>query len=275
MSQPDEPHHEEFVSLYELYLHIAYHLLGRPQLARTVAAALRDRDVSTVLDCAAGTGFPSLDLASDGSGSLVVHCCDADPRMLAVLCDHAGRLGVDLGSLMPPTQTDGDREPGLESLVLNWRDLGQIDMVYDLVMCRGNSLVYANTWGGGDEVAPLDTIKAYLSHMADRVRDGGFLLVDAPWQLAMGTTTHGLIGGWSCTEEVHPDHADETDRREWWVHFRQEGRERPLSFRRYSSALTVRLIQGALLEMGFEETTPIRLEGERTALGTIIARKTG
>lgn len=269
LNDPQRHRHAEFVTFYELYLHLAYQLIGRAQLARAIGRELRTRGIETVLDCAAGTGFPSLDLASEQAGPFTIHCCDADPQMLIVFCENAKDVGLDVTTLIPPRRSRSWTHHVADELEVRWSDLDQLRIEYDLVMCRGNSLAYADSWSGDDDVAPLEKIRSYLADMLRRVRPGGYLMVDAPWQLGLDRSSRSnSIGGWSYREEVER----RAERREWRVQVIREDRDE-LLFRRFSSLLTIRQIEEILIDLGAEETDPVRLEGERTNFGTIIARK--
>lgn len=267
--------HSEFVRYYESYLDAIYRSESIPSpgngrwiLIRSISTELRQRKVKTVLDCAVGTGFPALDLARAPSlPNLKIHCTDADLEMLRILEEQVKLKDYDIGLLAPPRRDDMGYG-SLESLLLNWSELGQIETTYDYVMCRGNSLAYADSWTGGKAVAPTTLIRQHLENMKARVRPGGHLHVDAPWRLDLPEENYRSAGDVAIWEQVNT----ESDRRQWRVVFKPPDRRR-LEFQRYSTCLTIHDLKDILDDIGFELTEPFQLVGERAGFGVIIARK--
>ena len=117
------------------------------------------------LDCAVGTGFGTINLLRKGHS---IVCSDGSTEMLerfAINCSSAGLVN--------------------KSVHARWADLGcYFPQIFDLVMCRGNSLAYADTWDGNQEhgLAPFDLprLAAHLEGMVAAIRPGGALLVDVP-----------------------------------------------------------------------------------------------
>ena len=270
--------HEEFVQLYGSYLDAVYRSSsspvtgsGRWRLIHSIAAELRSRRVRRVLDCAAGTGFPALDLAmdSDSLPGLQIHCTDADLEMLNILGARAKLSDFDLGRLTPLIGPDLGRE-AVGSMRLDWADLSDIQRTYDYVMCRGNSLAYANTWSGGRDVTSADLIAGYVEQIAKKVAPGGYLHVDAPWrhdlpQEAYGPVVSGAASIWEQVTAV-------ADARHWRVDFKLPTGQ-ILKFERFSTLLTIYDVQAMLDDLGFTDTEPFRLQAERSGFGVIIARR--
>ncbi|MGB5758047.1 MAG: class I SAM-dependent methyltransferase [Acidimicrobiales bacterium] len=270
--------HQEFAQLYGSYLDAVYRSSsspvtgsGRWRLIHSIAAALRSRGVRRVLDCAAGTGFPALDLAldSDSLPGLEIHCTDADPEMLNILGARAKLNDFDLGCLAPPFGPDLGRG-AVASMRVDWADLHQIQQTYDYVMCRGNSLAYANTWSGGRDVTSVDLIAGYVEQIAKKVRPGGYLHVDAPWRLVLPQQAHGPVVSGAATiwEQV----TTVADARLWRVDFKLPTGQL-LKFERFSTLLTIYDVQAMLDDLGFTDTEPFQLQAERPGFGVIIARR--
>lgn len=268
--------HEEFVQLYDSYLDAAYppssthyYASGRRRLVESVVDEIIKRNATKILDCAAGTGFPGLELAKFLPGNHIIHCCDGDPAMVGLLVKKAVETHSPLGLLCPPRSP---RTSGVSAFVLDWIDLGQIQGRYDYVLCRGNALAYADTWSGSPDVARGPLVSDYLTLIAHKVSRGGFLQVDAPWDAALTLTSHRVAStkGRAIWEYVEV----ENGRREWVVLVEPETRGGEwLGFRRYSSLLTIDEVAIALKPLGFVETEPFQLKAERPNYGTIIARK--
>jgi SAM-dependent methyltransferase len=119
---------------------------------------LGDSDGQRVLDCACGTGFPSIDLARRGYN---MSCSDGSPLMLSYFKRRADLEGV-------PVQAG----------LVGWEELASsYDTPFDVVMCRGCSLPYAGSW---DEDAPPDrrVLAASVRQFAASLRPGGRLYID-------------------------------------------------------------------------------------------------
>ncbi len=254
----------DFPSHYEGYLDAVY---TREELVETIAAQLRSRSVRRLLDCSAGTGFPALDLAADPTLSVKVHCSDASSVMLDVLALRAKELDVDMTQLTPGVADSSEERDGLQ---INWDSLHTVPAVYDYVMCRGNSLMYANTWDGHTEVTDKAAIGHYLEKMVGRLRPGGFLHVDAPWNLSLPPVRYQRLsyGKYSFEEKA----TIEPSRRRWDLTVRQPNGE-VSKFQRFSTLITVQDVAEMLRDLGFDHTEPTHLPGERKTLGVIIARK--
>lgn len=274
--EPASGTHEQFVQLFDDYLGALYPPsggnrtnTGRRIFSQNLMTELDERSIERVLDCAAGTGFPTLDLQRVAPERFTIHCCDGDSQMIARLKDRAAEHDIDLGSMAPPRRNRSVVGSELD-LVVNWSNLHQLGERYDLVLCRGNALAYTDTWAGAQNVASAETIRAHVERMIALLPPGGHLYVDAPETGPLDKTINRILGrnAKSIVEEV----AVEEGRRRWEVTFRYEG-ERPLKFTRYSSLLTIDRLQAILKDIGLEETDPIELAGERDNFGVIIARK--
>jgi SAM-dependent methyltransferase len=274
---------EEFCQRYESFLDIAYsqdvdqpRAGGRDLLVRSIGNVMAERDVHRVLDCAAGTGFPALDLAADPPvKNFAIHCTDADTSMLEVLADrvdsHFGpEFELSVSRLAPKIHSPRPRE-GLGRFLLDWADLDQVQGTYDYVMCRGNSLVYASSWGGQKQVASKRLVTDLLRKMASKVRVGGYLHVDAPRNLGGAcrkfAETYSLDGALSVWESIETEGSS----RIWTVSFKSA--DETVKFQRLSTLMDIDFVSRTLSGLGFVETDPIELEHERPGFGVIIAKK--
>lgn len=267
---------QDFADLYDVYLAAVYRAICRGRgstslLARSIANEIRTRGARTVLDCAAGTGFPALELVADRDVRAAIHCTDGDPMMLRVLERKAAYLGIPLSEMMAP-RADLDAGVGVEAMALDWDSLGRVRRAYDYVLCRGNSLAYADTWTGDSDAAPLDRIAGYLANVAAKVRPGGWLHVDAPWEVGLTKQQYltSSTSGCSIWEQV----VVEAKARRWDLVYKFSG-GRSVKFRRYSSLVTIDVVQTMLDHLGFVDTKPMTLPAERPNFGVIIARKGG
>lgn len=111
-----------------------------------------------VLDCACGSGFPALDLYRLGYH---MRCTDGSAFMLDRFRHKARAEGIPL----VPRR-------------VRWEKLGALyPAAFDVVLCRGCSLIYAGTW---DTDAAPDWLSFVISveNFAQCLRPGGRLYVD-------------------------------------------------------------------------------------------------
>lgn len=140
-----------------------------------------------VLDCACGSGFPALDLHRLGYH---MYCTDGSAFMLDRFLRKARGQGIPL----VPRQ-------------VRWEKLGALyPAAFDVVLCRGCSLIYAGTW---DTDAEPDWLSLVISveNFVQCLRPGGRLYVDT-------TREEDLYGGYPQVEE-HPARIIDGHKVEW------------------------------------------------------------
>ncbi len=279
--------HHDFVSHYEDFLDAVHEPTGqgvgsgRWTLMSSIATELRNLKAVRVhrgskpckpfrvLDCAAGTGFPMIELAKYSQGNFEIHCTDGDPLMIDVLARRAKELDLDIARLAPERWSSLPQPTGPDALVLDWSDLPKIKGSYDYVLCRGNSLAYADTWVGGRDTASEKGLQQYLIRMILKVKSGGHLHVDAPRTLELPAKTYRPPT--KRTMAIWEAVTTERGCRQWQVSFKP--RNGPtVTFKRFSSLLTIDRVQSILSKLGLEIQNQ-GLHGERPGFGVIIARR--
>ncbi len=250
----------DFSTAFDLYLQVMY---DAEQLTLELGQLLHHLGVERVLDCAAGSGVPSIGLRRMG---LPVVCSDGSPEMVERFKLNAKRAGMG-----GDTQCD----------VVDWADLDPADGLYDYVMCRGNSLVYASTWGTeADITSGLRALEGYVQRFAAVVEPGGWLHIDAP--LAMSSGTARTMGyaiddddrfvEVSITECV----IERATSRYWrcivsadWG----DGEVGRLEFGMHSAKLTVDVLAEMLSRNGFIYWGQPDFEGDRVTHPALLARR--
>jgi SAM-dependent methyltransferase len=130
----------------------------RDEVVRGIARWLGAPDGLCVLDCACGTGFPALDLHRLG---YEITCTDGSEYMLERFRQNAQAAGVTL----EPKQA-------------RWEELGTLyPSAFDVVLCRGCSLIYAGTWDTGAK-PDWSALVSAVENFARCLRPGGRLYVD-------------------------------------------------------------------------------------------------
>lgn len=227
-------------------------LYNRDALAASVASLIRDVAAGTVLDCACGTGLPAIDLRALG---IAVEASDADPGMLEQFRVNATARGV----------SDKAHQ-------LAWSDLGTLGRQFGLVVCRGNSVAYADSWQRTAPAAPLATIESSVRAIAAAVAPGGCLLIDAPGERE--ETSAGYPAAVFRGEQVRvSEKVRLAGGCRAWTHQVTIGTKEKHEFTRYSADITGEALRGMLARAGLTAITEVTLEGERPSYQSLLARK--
>jgi SAM-dependent methyltransferase len=130
----------------------------RDRVVRGIAEWLGAPGSLDVLDCACGSGFPALDLYRLGYR---ISCTDGSADMLERFRRNAREAGIPL-----------------EPRQVRWEELGmRYPAVFDVVMCRGCSLIYAGTWDT-DAEPDWSALVSAVENFGRCLRPGGRLYVD-------------------------------------------------------------------------------------------------
>jgi SAM-dependent methyltransferase len=141
--------------LWDICLSFEY---DRRALVSSICEWIANSGKCSILDVACGTGFPAIDLLKRG---FRVTCCDGSSLMLQEFRRNATIAGVSA-------------EPNC----ILWQELkATFPCSFEILMCRGNSLVYAGTW---DECCAADphAILESLDNFYHCLKPGGIIYVD-------------------------------------------------------------------------------------------------
>ncbi|MHA3019652.1 class I SAM-dependent methyltransferase [Mycobacterium sp. BMJ-28] len=213
-----------------------------------------------VLDCAVGTGFGTIPLLKRG---VKIVCSDGSDAMLKKFDDYASRERV-----------------AVKPLQVKWADLGRcFPEIFDLVMCRGNSLAYADSWDQEVSRADNQSILGHLEGMYASVRPGGYLFVDIPNYdgqapdeslIALRHSGRSQSGDLILIDEEISTHPSKSLRR-WSVNMSIGGYAH--RFDRYSALFNAEDFVGSLKYVGFTDVSEFRGSGLRSHYSGYIARK--
>ena len=147
--------------LWDICLRFEY---DQELLVSSLGKWLEGQKHQKILDCACGTGFPSLELIKMGYN---ITCSDASAEMLALFNENARKVGLSINPVC-----------------IKWQLLGaQFCSQFDIVICRGSSLIYADCWDFDnmpDEKVIYDSLKSFRDCLAP----GGILYVDTTSEAA-------------------------------------------------------------------------------------------
>lgn len=240
---------KNFSEVYDYYQAAVYE---RDVLADAVLELLTLHSCATVLDAACGTGLPALDLRARG---VSVECSDADPQMLVEFRRNARLQGV----------SD-------ECVECRWLELGKWERKFQYVMCRGNSLVYATSWGdNSDTAADFKILEDNLKAISSVVAPGGYLHIDAPRSSELSEKTYPAIEFRNKVVVVTERVTLQGNSRRWDL--RVSIGDEVFSFLRNSSNICANDFEKILIKIGFSSIEHIHLQGERPSYSVLLARR--
>lgn len=240
----------EVGSVWDLCLSAEY---DHEQLVSGIAEWLGPPEHSTVLDCACGSGFPALDLYRRG---YQLSCTDGSAFMLERFRRKAQAAGVTL----EPRQA-------------RWEELGGLyPAMFDVVLCRGCSLIYAGTWDI-DAEPDWSTLVSSVENFVRCLRPRGRLYVDT-------TTEEDLYGEYPQVAEHAPRVIDgqrvqwreqvtadpDAGVRLWRVSLRVD--DTSVNFERKSHYVPHAKFVKVLEDAGLEDVGRVEIPGERYAVFT-------
>jgi SAM-dependent methyltransferase len=235
--------------VFDYYQAVIY---DRDVLADAVGKLLLMTQSALVLDCACGTGLPAIDLRARG---FRIDCTDSDPRMLDQFRRNARARHVE----------DSAQQ-------LRWEALASLDVKYDYVMCRGNSLVYADSWEDATaSAASPGAIERHIRGIAAAVAPGGYLHIDAPKTSGVAEVTYP-VGFFRGKRVQVTERVTTVAGYRRWEHQVTIGLDE-YSFARNSCNLTGPELADILRSNGFPDVETITLQGERPSYQVLIARK--
>ncbi len=121
-----------------------------------LAEFLRQHRVRTLLECGGGGG----------------HILEGLAR-----ADFEG-IGIDKDPLMIEIAQKRHSHSGIMFQLMDWRCIDQLNFQPDAVICRGNSLPYAQSWGLAKDDDTKELITKTLSKMLRVLKPGGLLYLD-------------------------------------------------------------------------------------------------
>lgn len=238
-------------TIAEIFDYYQAAIYKRDILTDTITELLLKTRSTLVLDCACGTGLPAIDLRARGFS---VDCSDADGLMLNQFRRNARARNVDDSALQ-----------------LRWEELTSVGKQYDYVMCRGNSLVYADSWEGGFPAASMDTIERHIRGIASVVAPGGYLHVDAPRTSNLVEVSYPEISFRGKQVRVTERVFLSNGYRRWEQHVFIGSEE--FAFARNSADLTGAKLGDLLRRNGFVNIETVELAGERPSYQVLLAKK--
>ena len=236
--------------LWELCVESEY---DRGRLVDGLQCWLGSADGLSVLDAACGSGFPALDLIRRGYD---ITCADASAAMLGLFHRKAAGLGTRAAAALA-----------------RWEELGdRYSEHFNVVLCRGCSLIYAGGWDN-DVASNRAALAAALDSLARCLRPNGRLYLDTTPQAGLDARgdqwTHHPVR-YVAGETVHLTERIRTDRdrglRVWTSWLRVGGRTHV--FNRRSLFLPHPDLVALMVGAGLREVQTVDVPGERYTVFT-------
>jgi len=212
----------------------------------SLAKFLKENNITSIFDCACGAGFPSIELKKQGFDML---CSDGSEDMIKVFEQNLKQKNIDI----PHFKAD-------------WKELNKkINNKFDLVMCRGNSLPYANSWDKNSQ-STLQDIKGALETFYKLIKEGGILYVDTIHEKDYATggfekeIPEKIIDGKKIQLVYKTIHDENKKTRIWYSIIKVDGKEYKFEYEGY--LLKHEELINTLKEVGFKDIKKIKLDGE-------------
>jgi SAM-dependent methyltransferase len=244
-------------TLWQLCLNFEY---DREALVAGLGEWLGEDKSIEILDCACGTGFPSLDLIRQGYH---ITCTDGSRVMLAEFHRNSGGNGNHS-----------------TAYCIQWRDLAaRFKGRFDVVMCRGSSLIYAGSWDDHRE-PDLTKIREAVKSFRECLKEDGRLYVDTTSEENLKRAEpernkypERIIGSnrVSLSEVICTD--QERHLRTWLTEVKIDGVS--YEFERHSYYLTHADLFQILTECGFKNIQRPKIRGEHYDVFTAQAARSG
>jgi SAM-dependent methyltransferase len=238
----------EIAQLWDICLQFEY---DRNILVASIAQWISNNRKTVILDAACGTGFPAIDLAKLG---FQITCNDGSTSMLQEFCRNAKIAGVTL----PP-------------YCMPWKDLKtHFAGRFDILMCRGNSLIYSGAW---EEARDVEYASIYesLDSFWNCLKQDGILYVDTTAKKNLisqfperKTYAERILDG-RCikfSEVVYTDRAQRTHK--WIAELTIDGTK--YEFERNSLFLSHADLKFLLRKVGFRKVSSVEIPGEHYAV---------
>ncbi len=120
---------------------------------------LKSNNTKTILDCGGGTGFPSINLKKRGWD---ISYCDTDKTMFQHFQNKIKEQNIQIPHFLS-----------------SWLELSKnIDQKFDAVLCRGNSLIYVDSWNVEKLKLTKKNIQKSLEEFYNILDEKGLLYVD-------------------------------------------------------------------------------------------------
>ena len=240
----------EISKLWELCLEFEY---GTNLLVEGLDEWMKTKTHNNILDCACGTGFPALNLIEKGYNFI---CSDGSTEMLSKFKSNANKRGISI-----------------QAHCIKWQGLADVySNAFDIVFCRGNSLIYADGWDA--ERAPNENvIFNCLNNFRKCLKPGGVLYVDTTNEdnLSSLLPEHNAFGPSIINNtKVYLEETVTTDRikkiRHWETTLTIDGTTH--RFTRHSYYLSHEKLIRMLHECTFKQIEKVPIKGEKYAVFT-------
>jgi SAM-dependent methyltransferase len=219
---------------------------------------LKNNRIHNVLDCSGGIGFPVIGLKQM---SWDVSYSDGSAKMFDIFQSKIRDKGLEIPSYL-----------------CDWSKLtSKIHRQFDCVLCRGNSLVYIDSWGENQiSDTTLNKIRDALRQFWSLLNEDGILYVDIynepgkDVEIVKKDLGVREYKGKIIELKWHTVYDMERKNRTWNIAYSSENEEGSLSFSSY--LLSHAELISLLYEVGFKKVEQVEISGENV-FTVYIAKK--
>lgn len=212
---------------------------------------LKSHKVKTILDCAGGTGFPVIALKKRGWD---ITYSDGSKEMFDFFEEELKKENLQIPHHL-----------------LNWLGLSKkFSHKFDVVLCRGNSLIYVDSWDGNMiQKQTKENIKKSLGEFLNVLNPDGLLYVDITNKKEFDKFSYPIVEEFgekiidgkkiNLTWELTHDY--ENRKRTWKSILMIDGVRHEFSY--FSYLLRHEELVKMMGEAGFKKVEPVEIKGER------------
>jgi len=230
-------------------------LYDRELYVDSLSGILGNHNSKKILDCSCGTGFPAIELKKRGFDLV---CSDASINAVKIL--------------KTKLKTENISMPVLN---VKWQELNSFfGEEFDAVLCRGNSISYADSWGRNpaDLSRTREEILVSLRNMYSVIKKGGLLYIDIA-SLNKNNSLNsvfekefssGKLKGKKLTINSKVNHLLPEKKRQWVLNVLVEPENKTHSIYSEGYLLDEPELISMLKQTGFKEILPCReIKGEK------------
>jgi len=240
------------IKIDDLWDEVIRFIYDRNAYARELTDFLEQKGVrkeNMIIDACAGSGFPSLELLTEGYKVIPL---DGTGRMVELFNQNAKQRGLDT-----------------RSALMKWEELPhQYTGKARAILCRGNSLIYAGSSWGIDELdieKAQSAVQQTLRNFYECLEDGGILYVDkfSKDEIAKETRKGAIHVAGNSEQLLWRVEHDLKERTRRWTLIREQSGGQRIEYPNKGYFLMYEELRAILYNVGFRKVEEVQLTSEK------------